>query len=280
MEGMRVISYILRLRLDRLYDPLSRLSGAFYSSGECFQYQSDKVGNRTTMTTTLGVTTYQYDGANRLTNAGGQAYTWNTNGSLTRYGQFTFTYNAAGRMSQAQGVTTTLTYAYNGDGLLVSRNATRYVWDMAASLPQMLSDGNTLYIPGVAQFDGTAWTYQLADGLGNVRQLADAQGHVVQGYDYGPFGETLKVEGKQNNTLHYTGEQTDTDTGFVYLRARWYDPSTGRFTTRDPFPGLPVLPQTLHPYVYSQNNPVNLTDPSGEFIDSLLDLFFIGFDVV
>jgi YD repeat-containing protein len=197
ITGTQVISYT--------YDPLYRLTDAAYSGGECFRYQYDKVGNRTVMTSTAGVATYQYDAANRLTNAGGQAYTWNNNGSLTHNGKFTFTYNAVGRMTQAQGVTTTLTYAYNGDGLLVSRNSMRYVWDLAASLPQMLSDGNTLYIPGVAQFDGAAWMYQLPDGLGSVRQLVDAQRYVVQRYDYGPFGETLTVEGKRANTLRYRG---------------------------------------------------------------------------
>jgi RHS repeat-associated protein len=151
---------------------------------------------------------------------------------------------------------------------------------LAAGLPQQLSDGGTLFVPGVGQHDGTAWTYQLTDALGSVRQLADAQGYVVQRYDYGPFGETLKVEGKKSNTLRYTGEQTDNDTGLVYLRARWYDAMTGRFTTRDPFPGLPILPQTLHPYVYVNNNPINLTDPSGEFVGDILDIasFFWSLD--
>jgi outer membrane protein assembly factor BamB len=51
----------------------------------------------------------------------------------------------------------------------------------------------------------------------------------------------------------------------LYLRARWYDPATGRFLTRDPFPGLASLPQTQHAYVYVGNNPVNLTDPSGRY---------------
>jgi len=51
----------------------------------------------------------------------------------------------------------------------------------------------------------------------------------------------------------------------LYLRARWYDPATGRFLTRDPFPGLAALPQTQHPYVYVGNNPVNLVDPSGRY---------------
>ncbi len=92
----------------------------------------------------------------------------------------------------------------------------------------------------------------------------------MQRYDYGPSGETLAAEGERPSTLRYTGEQTDTDTGLVYLRARWYDPSTGRFTTRDPFPGLATLPQTLNPYVYVNNNPINLTDPTGKIAPILI----------
>jgi RHS repeat-associated protein len=148
----------------------------------------------------------------------------------------------------------------------MARNTSKYVWDQVADLPQMLSDGNNLYIPGVGQWNSVAWAYQLPDGLGNVRQLADAQGYLVQRYDYGPFGEALTSEGKRTNSLRYTGEQWDSDVGLLYLRARWYDPATGRFTTRDPFPGFVGLPQTQNPYVYVNNNPINLTDPSGKFV--------------
>ena len=66
--------------------------------------------------------------------------------------------------------------------------------------------------------------------------------------------------------LRYTGEQTDDDTGLVYLRARWYDPFTGRFTTRYSFRGFAAFPQTQNPYVYTNNNPINLTDPSGKIL--------------
>ncbi|HTP09148.1 MAG TPA: RHS repeat-associated core domain-containing protein, partial [Anaerolineae bacterium] len=105
----------------------------------------------------------------------------------------------------------------------------------------------------------------MPDALGSARQLSDAQGNSVQSYTYAPFGELLAAQGTRSSALRYTGEQTDVDTGLVYLRARWYDSATGRFTTRDPFPGFVVLPQTLHPYVYVGNNPVNLVDRSGKF---------------
>ena len=78
--------------------------------------------------------------------------------------------------------------------------------------------------------------------------------------------------------MHYTGEQNDIDTGLIYLRARWYDPATGRFTSRDPFRGIAGLPQSQHPYAYAHNNPINLTDPSGEFIETPWDILMVGLD--
>ncbi|MCG8353397.1 MAG: RHS repeat-associated core domain-containing protein, partial [Chloroflexales bacterium] len=64
-----------------------------------------------------------------------------------------------------------------------------------------------------------------------------------------------------------TGElQDDGDSGLVYLRARWYDPGSGRFATRDPFAGMPHLPYSLHPYQYAYSNPALYTDPTGECI--------------
>ena len=54
-------------------------------------------------------------------------------------------------------------------------------------------------------------------------------------------------------------------TGLYYLRARYYDPATSRFLTRDPFPGFAFDPSSQQPYVYARNNPALYTDPSGEF---------------
>ncbi len=66
--------------------------------------------------------------------------------------------------------------------------------------------------------------------------------------------------------LGFAGEWHDSATGLQYLRARWYQPATGRFTQVDPFPGVLSLPATQHPYQYALNNPLRYTDPSGEFV--------------
>ena len=107
------------------------------------------------------------------------------------------------------------------------------------------------------------------DGLGSVRLLVDADTRqVLDTYRYAPFGAVL-AGGTSNNTRRFTGETQD-PTGLIYLRARYYDPATGRFLTRDPFPGLAALPQTQHPYVCVGNNPVNLTDPGGRFVNVIV----------
>jgi RHS repeat-associated protein len=68
----------------------------------------------------------------------------------------------------------------------------------------------------------------------------------------------------------FTGEQFDPSANLYYLRARYYNPTVGRFIQKDPFPGLLTQPQTLNPYAYVVNNPVNLTDPSGRIAPLLL----------
>jgi RHS repeat-associated protein len=61
----------------------------------------------------------------------------------------------------------------------------------------------------------------------------------------------------------YRGEQYDSDLGLYYLRARYYNPNTGRFMSRDPEDGDETDPKTLHKYVYANGDPVNAVDPTG-----------------
>jgi RHS repeat-associated protein len=268
----RVITYA--------YDPLNRLIGANYSTpstgsgqaGESFEYAYDAVGNRTAYTATIestSVTTYTYDAANRLTSAGGVAYTWDDRGNLTHDGVFTYTYNAAGRLVRAQGVTVTLVYTYNASGLRVAQSVdgdeTTFAWDWASGLPEMLSQGTDLYLVGhetLGEWDGAAWAYHLPDALGSVRQVADGAGYVTSSREWTPYG--VGVDGTQAG-LGYTGEWQDPSLEMTYLRARWYDAYLNQFVSPDPIVPDYRNPQSIHRYLYAFANPVNLTDPSGLF---------------
>jgi len=61
----------------------------------------------------------------------------------------------------------------------------------------------------------------------------------------------------------YRGEQYDPDLGLYYLRARYYNPGTGRFLSRDPEDGNRFDPASLHKYLYAGGDPVNAIDPAG-----------------
>ena len=103
-----------------------------------------------------------------------------------------------------------------------------------------------------AQYDGTDWQYTAQDGLGSVRGLIDSTLGVDAVQSYDPIGNP---DGSYPVGFGFTGEQTDAN-GQVYLRARYYDPSIGVFTSLDPM-------ETPNRYAYVSGNPINRTDPSG-----------------
>lgn len=66
-------------------------------------------------------------------------------------------------------------------------------------------------------------------------------------------------------TLGYSGEHFDAKAQQQYLRARFYDPSNGRFNRLDPYAGNMQDPQSLHKYAYVHGDPIGNIDPSGLF---------------
>jgi RHS repeat-associated protein len=106
--------------------------------------------------------------------------------------------------------------------------------------------------------------YYIADGQGSIRALTDVNGNITDTYYYTAFGEELAKTGTTENEFRYTGEQWDPNAGFYYLRARWMDPSTGRFVSVDPYAGDPQAPVSLHRYLYGNNSPINCKDPTGK----------------
>jgi RHS repeat-associated protein len=103
--------------------------------------------------------------------------------------------------------------------------------------------------------------YYLEDGLGNIRVLTDSSGEVIEHYIYDAYGNQIQ-EGDTSN-FKFKGEQQDSGTGLYYMRARYYDPTTGRFISRDPVDGDLKLPISQNGYCYANSNPINLSDPAG-----------------
>jgi RHS repeat-associated protein len=174
-----------------------------------------------------------------------------------------------------------VTLAYNGLGQLVSKTAsgvtTQYLIDdlSPTGYPQVVAEvanGQPVrtYTYGLERISElqtvnnapTASFYQY-DGRGTVRMLTNSAGAVTDTYEYDSFGNLISKSGTTPNVYLYRGERYDADLGLYYLRARWYNPATGRFMTRDPYQGSVYDPASLHRYNYARANPANFIDPSG-----------------
>lgn len=113
------------------------------------------------------------------------------------------------------------------------------------------------------------FTYYLNDHLGSVTHLTDRNGETLEQYRYDAFGGLMTPMTAEYNTIGYTGQTVDPKTGLMDYKARWYDSNAGRFTSADTYEGSAQSPLTLNLYSYVNNNPVNLTDPTGNFCVSI-----------
>jgi RHS repeat-associated protein len=104
-----------------------------------------------------------------------------------------------------------------------------------------------------------------ADGLGSIRALTDEAGLVTDTWQFEAFGSVVSHTGSDPNAYLFAGEMLDPNVGWAYHRARWMDPSVGRFASSDSFAGISSDPLTLHKYLYAGANPALNVDPSGLF---------------
>ena len=106
----------------------------------------------------------------------------------------------------------------------------------------------------------------------------DKDGKLTKSYRYDAFGVEKNIDENDTNAFRYCGEYFDKETATVYLRARNYNPSTGRFISRDSFVGKNEDPLSLNLYTYCANNPIYYSDPTGHIF--VLDDVAIGIGVI
>ncbi len=268
---------------------------ALPDSGTAYGYDRD--GNRTSVATPDGASTSSYNARGELVSqrdsGGTTRYTYDRRGDVTQIsgpsGTQAFTYDAAARLiavttTNSTG-TTTVAYTYDGDGNRVSKSVTgpsgsattKLVWDPAGQYPRLVLEqtgsGQLIrrYIYGegpVAMQTPDATYFYHVDPAGSVAELTDADGKLVAAYHYAPFGEvtteTPVGAPAVDNPLLFQGEYLDSATGLYDLRARDYDPATGRFTQPEPMAIPPGVPATS-PYAFAGDNPVTGADPTGQF---------------
>jgi RHS repeat-associated protein len=247
-------------------------------------YSYDPAGNRKTMLTGGVTTTYTCDAANQLNsyqdNTGTTNISYDTNGNQTGKiavggGRTTNTWDFENRLTKVVlPAGTRNTFVYDADGKRVqkqdSTGTTKPIWDLSNILEE--TDGSDVtqavytqaprqYGDLVSQFRA-ATQFFLSDGLGSTDRLTDSMGNVTDNYVYKAFGSIQASGGTSTNPFRYVGRlgyYINSDLATYYLRARYYDPSLGRFLSPDPFGHLDAL--TLYTYVL--NLPILLTDPSG-----------------
>ncbi|MCQ4087558.1 RHS repeat-associated core domain-containing protein [Saccharibacillus sp. JS10] len=192
-----------------------------------------------------------------------------------------YTYNQAEQLSGITRNQTSVSYKYNGDGLMTERSMTK---DGQSTTTRYYYDGANIIAEGTVAADGTVTfkaryvrgaqliyredanhekAYYQHNGHGDVTGLVKADGTVLNRYTYDIWGNPLTSDVQVENVFGYSGEYWDEDTGLQYLRSRWYDPSIGRFIQEDTFEGYVNRPSSLNPYTYVENNPLVRIDPSG-----------------
>jgi RHS repeat-associated protein len=168
-----------------------------------------------------------------------------------------------------------LSYEYDRAGMRTAQTVdgvrTNYLLDISRENPVVVAEYSpagtpiTTYTYGgnlISQKQGSDESFFLMDGHSGVRVLTDKLGNLTDTSSYDAYGN---VTNPLSAEFGYRGESLEDLTRLQYLRARYYELSTGRFLGVDPFEGDVSSPVSRHRYLYGNANPVSYSDPIGRF---------------
>jgi RHS repeat-associated protein len=287
------------------YDGSSRVTSISYATGTTqvgdLSYTYDAAGHRTTVGGSLArvslpaaVSTTTYNASNQLTKwINNQTKpTYDANGNMLSDGTYTYTWNARGQLTQIKnGSTVTASYSYDALGRRIGKTLSGATTGFAYNGDNFTQEKNGSGTPTAnlltggtdqtfSRTDGAGARYFLTDVLGSTVSLVDSAGAIQTSYTYEPFGKTTVTGTANANSQQFTGRENDGP--LYYYRARFYNPTFGRFISEDPN-GFAAGDSNLYRYV--GDSPTNVTDPSGEiapFVAACLGgaVFSVVFDLI
>jgi RHS repeat-associated protein len=266
---------------DTTYRLTNEIIGASSGPSGNLSYALDDVGNRNnrsgigSLTNNLGPQSPSYGSNDWLSSDG-----YDSNGNTTNSGSIAYQYDYANRLTNAGSGSAVITYGADGNRIKKVTATSTNLYLVAAinptGYPQVVEE---LAVSGSTTNLGKVYTYGLAlisqrqpggstnffgaDGHGSTRLLIDIGGIVTNTFAYDAYGTLIASNSTPQTAYLYCGEQFDADLGFYYLRARFMNTGTGRFWSVDTFEGDTQDPITLHEYLYGNCDPVDHLDPTG-----------------
>lgn len=256
------------------YDNADRLT-SWNNGATTVNYAYDAAGNRVQ----VGSNVFSYDARDQLTSDGVNSYSYTAAGTLASQtssgGTTAYKFDAYGQ-AQTAG---TAAYTYDALGRVIQRTNTATSGGVALQYSGagnlVASDGGFVYsrdatggLLGVNTAGGSTSTGRLAltDLHTDVVGTFAANGSILSGSTtYDPLGNTIGTNSRLGN-LGYQSEYTDPTLGQVNMAARWYNPATGQFISKDTVQVNPVgNSAAANPFAYAGDDPMTGTDPSGHW---------------
>ncbi|MEY2247454.1 LamG-like jellyroll fold domain-containing protein [Streptomyces sp. BF23-18] len=246
------------------YDYANRMT-AWTKDGTTTSYDWDAAGNRTK----AGITTATFDARNRQLTDGTTTFTYTARGTLASTTTGTSTRTLTSDAFERKITDGGTAYTYDSLDRVQTRGTTTFTYDGGSN--NLAGDGTSTYnrTPEgslLSLSTGTTKQWALTDQHTNLVASLTADGTSVSSSTaYDPFGKQTATTGT-TPAVGYQSGWTDPESGDVNMAARWYQPGTGSFASRDTWQLDPFPSAQANRYTYVNAAPLNGTDPSGHLV--------------